>query len=49
MGGGDSRKNKFRSAQVASELLVEDQEAAILVDGVFERDQRLKMCSIKLH
>lgn len=49
MGGGDSRKNKFRSAEVAAVLLADDQEAPILVDDVFKRDQRLEMCSIKLH
>lgn len=42
MGGGYNRKNKSRSAQVAAAHLVGDQEAPILVDNVFKRDQRMK-------
>lgn len=36
----------------SSGFLVDDQEAAVLVDGVFQKGsktKRLKMCSIKLH
>ena len=49
-GGGESRKkNKCRGARVAVVLLVDDQEPPILVDDVFKRDQRPKMCFIKFH
>lgn len=47
VGGG--RKNKFRSARVVAVLLVDGREAPMLAGDVFKGDQRLKMCSIKLH
>lgn len=42
MGGGYSRQNKSRSAQVAAAYPEGDQEAPILIDNGFTRDQRMK-------